>query len=188
MKTTDWACLFKPHSSHRVPNFVLFGRAAYADKPSSQAAAVAFRHKCECQRCQRGETTHDQGHDHSLMLEYTVAGSKLVLSNGCTKAARLTARFLEEQRISAGKVFLELGAGTGLVGMAAAFLGASAVMLTDQEPMMETLQENCAFNVTGALQGNVFLASLFWGDALTQKVSDFANRVDIILAVDLVRL
>jgi predicted nicotinamide N-methyase len=122
------------------------------------------------------------------MLEYVVAGhTKLVLSNGCTKAARVTAAYLEKQGICVGNAFLELGAGTGLVGMVAAICGASAVMLTDQEPMMDMLKENCEFNLKDALEPRICLSSLFWGDGLSPTVADFSKKVDYVLAIDLVQ-
>jgi predicted RNA methylase len=46
----------------------------------------------------------------------------------------------------AGKVLLELGAGTGIVGLAAARLGAARVYITDMEPVCPLMAQNVALS------------------------------------------
>ena len=69
------------------------------------------------------------------------------------------AKFLElHPSIVEGKAVLELGAGTGLTGIAAAMLGASEVLLTDLPYVMENLRQNIASNSVS----NAEAAELDW--------------------------
>mmetsp|Transcript_25426 Transcript_25426/g.59175 ORF Transcript_25426/g.59175 Transcript_25426/m.59175 type:complete len:278 (+) Transcript_25426:37-870(+) len=77
-----------------------------------------------------------------------------------------------------GKLVLELGAGTGVVGLTAGKLGAS-VYITDFEPELVTLMEqNIAAN---ALQGKVQAKLLDWRDPSTYLD---AQPFDVIVAAD----
>ncbi|KAL3854983.1 hypothetical protein ACJMK2_014215 [Sinanodonta woodiana] len=81
-----------------------------------------------------------------------------------------------------GKSVIELGAGSGLVGMVAALLGAK-VMVTDRESVMEYLQETIDFNLKG--QGHtvsIETRALDW----TKDVETFNETFDVVLGSDLV--
>ncbi|XP_026554564.1 protein-lysine methyltransferase METTL21D isoform X2 [Pseudonaja textilis] len=105
-------------------------------------------------------------------------------------AALVLARFLEKKAAqteqSGGspvgllrhKAALELGAGTGLVGLVAASLGAN-VTVTDLEEVQDLLKMNIENNqhlVSGSIQAKV----LKWGE----DVTDFLPAPDFILMAD----
>ncbi|KAG8834578.1 hypothetical protein FRC17_008247 [Serendipita sp. 399] len=77
-----------------------------------------------------------------------------------------------------GKHVLELGSGTGLVGLVAAKLGASKVIITDQFPLLDMMNQNVILNGLGDL---VVPMELDWGNELPQL-----GRIDVILAADCV--
>ncbi|XP_062974577.1 protein N-lysine methyltransferase METTL21D [Elgaria multicarinata webbii] len=105
-------------------------------------------------------------------------------------AALVLARFLEKSAAQAGggapprglrlrhKAVLELGAGTGLVGLMAASLGAN-VTVTDLEEVQDLLKMNIETNrhlITGSIRAKV----LKWG----KEVTDFLPAPDYILMAD----
>ena len=67
----------------------------------------------------------------------------------------------------AGKRVLELGAGTGAVGIAAMSLGAASVCMTDQPSLLFLLRENAQRNAEslGYCADSVHVESLCWGPA-----------------------
>nr|POE52306.1 protein-lysine n-methyltransferase rrg1 [Quercus suber] len=95
---------------------------------------------------------------------------------------------------ASNKQILELGAGTGLVGIAAAFVLQKDVLLTDLPTIVPNLERNARENTRLALQthGNIDVAVLDWseptsiivnGSSLKQRI---ANSFPIILAADAV--
>ncbi|THV05435.1 S-adenosyl-L-methionine-dependent methyltransferase [Dendrothele bispora CBS 962.96] len=78
-----------------------------------------------------------------------------------------------------GKNVLELGSGTGLVGLVAAKLGAKSVWITDQKPLLDIMQQNVSIN---QLNSSCIVAELDWGTAVSASIP----RPDIILAADCV--
>ncbi|KAJ3936938.1 MAG: putative methyltransferase-domain-containing protein [Lentinula lateritia] len=78
-----------------------------------------------------------------------------------------------------GKCVVELGSGTGLVGLIAAKLGASKVWITDQAPLLDIMQQNLSMN---SLQCNCVVAELDWGTSIPAAIPS----PDVILAADCV--
>ncbi|KAG2148071.1 putative methyltransferase-domain-containing protein [Suillus clintonianus] len=77
-----------------------------------------------------------------------------------------------------GKKIVELGSGTGLVGLVAGALGGT-VWITDQAPMLDIMQQNVTLN---NLQSCVSVRELNWGETL---LSDMPPP-ELILAADCV--
>ncbi|KAI8379469.1 putative methyltransferase-domain-containing protein [Radiomyces spectabilis] len=83
------------------------------------------------------------------------------------------------------KRILELGSGTGLVGLAVAksYPDVKSLILTDQEPLMNLLRENIALNDVA----HITTASVLnWGEPLPDSIAP--GSVDVILASDCVYL
>ncbi|EJF63020.1 hypothetical protein DICSQDRAFT_83873 [Dichomitus squalens LYAD-421 SS1] len=77
-----------------------------------------------------------------------------------------------------GKTVLELGSGTGLVGLVAGHLGAR-VWITDQAPLLDIMKRNVALN---NLDGRVTVAEFNWGEPTPAGIP----KPDLILAADCV--
>ncbi|KAG2345145.1 hypothetical protein BDR05DRAFT_909262 [Suillus weaverae] len=77
-----------------------------------------------------------------------------------------------------GKKIVELGSGTGLVGLVAGALGGT-VWITDQAPLLGIMQQNVTLN---NLQSCVSVRELNWGAALPSDIPP----PDLILAADCV--
>jgi hypothetical protein len=83
----------------------------------------------------------------------------------------------------AGKRVVELGAGTGLCGLALARLGAH-VELTDMEHILPILRENVATNPSGK-GGSMHVSELVWGDAdAVQRLRP--HECDVVLGAECV--
>ncbi|XP_030205945.1 protein N-lysine methyltransferase METTL21A isoform X4 [Gadus morhua] len=84
-----------------------------------------------------------------------------------------------------GRPVIELGAGTGLVGIVAALLGAR-VTITDREPALELLSANVRANVPADLRpGSAEVSELSWGSGLERYP---AGGFDLVLGADIVYL
>ncbi|KAJ7228956.1 putative methyltransferase-domain-containing protein, partial [Mycena pura] len=109
---------------------------------------------------------------------------KLDASPGCGgiawPAAEVLSRYLVKQgpNFLQGKIVLDLGSGTGLVGLVAAMLGGT-VYLTDQAPMLKIMRENVEINKLSSL---CTVAELNWGEPIPVDIP----RPDVILAADCV--
>ena len=64
-----------------------------------------------------------------------------------------------------GKTVVELGAGTGLVGIVASAIGAKKVYVTDLAYCLDNARENVALNQM-ILKGDVVVRELDWCDSL----------------------
>ncbi|SCU89760.1 LAFA_0E20670g1_1 [Lachancea sp. 'fantastica'] len=86
---------------------------------------------------------------------------------------------------------LELGSGTGLVGICAGLLARSngieaKIYTTDIEMLIELMNSNIKLN---GLENMVFPEILMWGEQLDEKFkTDTSNRIDLVLAADCVYL
>ncbi|KAK0468013.1 putative methyltransferase-domain-containing protein [Desarmillaria tabescens] len=76
------------------------------------------------------------------------------------------------------KTILELGSGTGLVGIVAAKLGAN-VWVTDQAPLLDIMRQNVLRN---NLSSRCTVAELNWGDPIPADIP----APDVVLAADCV--
>ncbi|KAM7365650.1 hypothetical protein PAMP_016566 [Pampus punctatissimus] len=83
-----------------------------------------------------------------------------------------------------GKVAIELGAGTGLVGIVAALLGAK-VTITDREPALDFLSANIKANLPTDIQASAVVSELSWGEGLERYP---AGGFDLVLGADIVYL
>ncbi|XP_071767417.2 protein N-lysine methyltransferase METTL21A isoform X1 [Centroberyx gerrardi] len=122
---------------------------------------------------------HFANHNLSLAQDWKKLGVAAVVWD----AAVVMCMYLELGQVELkGKVAIELGAGTGLVGIVAALLGAK-VTITDREPALEFLAANVKANVP---QGSVAAVSeLTWGEALERYP---AGGFDLVLGADIVYL
>jgi len=79
---------------------------------------------------------------------------------------------------------LEIGAGTGVAGLAAAAAGAAHVTLTDRD----LSASSASLSLNPALQGAVDVRRLAWGDApsLAAALSAAGGRFEVVLAADVV--
>eukprot|EP00931_Biecheleriopsis_adriatica_P003587 TRINITY_DN105387_c0_g1_i1.p1 TRINITY_DN105387_c0_g1~~TRINITY_DN105387_c0_g1_i1.p1 ORF type:complete len:255 (+),score=36.56 TRINITY_DN105387_c0_g1_i1:111-875(+) len=83
------------------------------------------------------------------------------------------------------KVVVELGSGTGVLGLAASLLGAN-VVLTDLEALQLTIEENIQLNLAeiSAGGGSARYAQLNWEAPCEQLLDSLRGRVDTVLAAD----
>ncbi|KAI0028306.1 putative methyltransferase-domain-containing protein [Vararia minispora EC-137] len=97
-------------------------------------------------------------------------------------AGEVLARYLARRgpRALKGKRILELGSGTGLVGILAGALGAD-VWITDQAPLVPTMHRNSELNAP--LAPSVRVAELNWGEPIPP---DLPPTFDLVLAADCV--
>lgn len=99
------------------------------------------------------DESHDQRVDQWIEFNHPTDESqsfKLHLLGGTTKCARVFSRYLFAEHVRnpgcfVGKRVLEIGAGSGLVGMVLARLGAF-VVFTDQAPVLPLLKANLSEN------------------------------------------
>ncbi|ESK93785.1 hypothetical protein Moror_1065 [Moniliophthora roreri MCA 2997] len=78
-----------------------------------------------------------------------------------------------------GRNVLELGSGTGLVGLIAAMLDARHVWVTDQAPLLDIMEKNVAMN---SLTSKCTVAELDWGTPVPATIP----APDMVLAADCV--
>ncbi|CAE6400450.1 unnamed protein product [Rhizoctonia solani] len=95
-------------------------------------------------------------------------------------AGEVLSRYLARRGSLAGQRAIELGSGTGLVGLVAGLLGAEEVVITDQEQLINIMEENIALN---DLRGRVRASVLDWGEPLS---ANLPSETSIILAADCV--
>ncbi|KAG0699849.1 putative methyltransferase-domain-containing protein [Suillus ampliporus] len=109
---------------------------------------------------------------------------KVDASNGCGGIAWPAGEVLSNYIAFRGigylkdKKIIELGSGTGLVGLVAGGLGGS-VWITDQAPLLDIMHQNVALN---NLQSCVSVCELNWGETLPSEIP----HPELILAADCV--
>nr|XP_020027829.1 protein N-lysine methyltransferase METTL21A isoform X1 [Castor canadensis]XP_020027830.1 protein N-lysine methyltransferase METTL21A isoform X1 [Castor canadensis] len=100
-------------------------------------------------------------------------------------AAIVLATYLEMDAVELrGCSAVELGAGSGLVGIVAALLGAH-VTITDRQVVLEFLKSNVRANLPPHIQPKVVVKELTWG----QNLGSFPpGEFDLILGADIIYL
>ncbi|KAH9894211.1 putative methyltransferase-domain-containing protein [Cubamyces lactineus] len=93
-------------------------------------------------------------------------------------AGEVLASYISRRGSLDGKTVLELGSGTGLVGLVAGKLGAR-VWITDQAPLLGIMKQNVSLN---GLESCVSVMELNWGAPIPANLP----RPDLILAADCV--
>jgi len=145
----------------------------------------------DCYEWKREFKTHEErfvatyGHDFGatrLVLEQRPFGPEGFASTVWDSSIVL-ARMLEIRGADAlrGRSSIELGAGCGLVGLAAAALGAE-MLLTDLPGNLRLLRANVRAN-SSAVSGGVRVRPLVWGERLADDVVACAPY-DLVLATD----
>ncbi|GCB64858.1 EEF1A lysine methyltransferase 3-like [Scyliorhinus torazame] len=98
------------------------------------------------------------------------------------EAGLVLCRYFEQEKISfSGKKVIELGSGTGIVGILAVLLGGD-VTLTDQSMVLDQIKFNVTNNIPGPIQQQAKVAALVWGENQDQ----FPTNFDFILGSDIV--
>jgi len=112
---------------------------------------------------------------------YLLEQPSLLVAGGTTgfrtwEASFLLSEWILAQRDMNGKRILELGAGTGLVGIIAAKLGAKVTMTDGSEAVIERLRDNAARNGL-----SIETKALWWGedDQLLSREWDLIIGADI---------
>ncbi|KAM9766771.1 protein N-lysine methyltransferase METTL21A [Menidia menidia] len=120
-------------------------------------------------------------HDISLAQDWKKLGVAAVVWD----AAVVMCMYLEMQKVELkGRRAIELGAGTGLVGIVAALLGAH-VTITDRPPALDFLSANVKANVPPQYLENVVVSELTWGEGLERYP---AGGFDLVFGADIVYL
>lgn len=86
------------------------------------------------------------------------------------------------------KVVLEVGSGTGLVGLVASHIGAKYSVLTDLQEAMPLCDENLKLNISQlAGVGTTITRPLYWGNAEdASAILSETGQIDVILGSDVV--
>ncbi|CAL1597875.1 unnamed protein product [Knipowitschia caucasica] len=120
-------------------------------------------------------------HDINIAQDWKKLGVAAVVWD----AAVVLSMYLELGSVELkGKSVLELGAGTGLVGIVAALLGAN-VTITDREPALDSLSTNVKTNLPADMLGSASVSELTWGEDLQRYP---AGGFHLILGADIVYL
>ncbi|XP_067847067.1 EEF1A lysine methyltransferase 3-like [Heptranchias perlo] len=118
---------------------------------------------------------------YSLKIARTLSAS-LGVSAYVWEAGIALCRYFEKEKISfAGKKVIELGSGTGIVGILAALLGGN-VTITDKPTILEQIKNNVSTNIPPACRHRLKVRPLTWG----QDHTNFPTDYDFILGSDIV--
>lgn len=124
-------------------------------------------------------TTLINKHGQSLEIFQTKVGS---VGSWCWESAICLAEFCFDRMLHEfdKKRVVEIGSGTGIVGIQLAALGAD-VTLTDREEYLELIDYNIEKN-RNTLVGHARSKSLFWGDEIPADDDSFKNPDFLIVA------
>jgi predicted nicotinamide N-methyase len=103
-------------------------------------------------------------------------------------AEQLCKYLIDSPALVEGKAVLELGAGTGLVGLVCCFMGARKVILTDLPEALPLCSQNLDLNrCVMSDECVVYTRKLSWGDDEdVSKVLTEAGSIDLIIGSDIV--
>ncbi|CAJ1086815.1 protein N-lysine methyltransferase METTL21A [Xyrichtys novacula] len=120
-------------------------------------------------------------HNLSLAQDWKKLGVAAVVWD----AAVVMCMYLELGKVELQrKKVIELGAGTGLVGIVAALMGAK-VTITDRQPALDFLAANVKANLPPDSQESVVVSELTWGEGLDRYPP---GGFDIVLGADIIYL
>lgn len=120
-------------------------------------------------------------HDINIVQDWNKLGVAAVVWD----AAVVMCMYLELGHLDLkGKVAIELGAGTGLVGIVAALLGAK-VTITDRQPALDFLTTNVKSNLPPSILESATVSELTWGEHLDHYPP---GKFDVVLGADIVYL
>lgn len=128
--------------------------------------------------------SHQRDFAHGLKIKTSM---KLLCDHtggDCWKGSFALARYLEAQRLDElrGKKVLELGAGTGLMGLWLGSLGAACeVRITDQADLVPLILANLQLNRHAACGTAVFVSELDW---ISFSAASFSTRESMLEHVD----
>ncbi|XP_067894314.1 EEF1A lysine methyltransferase 3-like [Heterodontus francisci] len=111
-----------------------------------------------------------------------IMGAKLGVSAYVWDAGVALCQYFEKNNISfTGKKVIELGSGTGIVGILATLLGGDVTM-TDKPNVLKQIEKNVSVNVPTACSHRLKVRPLIWGENHTTFPTDY----DFILGSDIV--
>ncbi|WVQ70537.1 hypothetical protein IAR50_000056 [Cryptococcus sp. DSM 104548] len=96
----------------------------------------------------------------------------------------LVYRHVSEPEKLKGKKILELGSGTGLVGLVTAMIEPSSeIWITDQAPLLDLMETNTRSNL-GEENSTVHVAEFNWGEPVSSSIP--IEDIEVVLAADCV--
>ncbi|XP_067847798.1 EEF1A lysine methyltransferase 3-like [Heptranchias perlo] len=118
---------------------------------------------------------------HSLKIA-TFRGASLGVSAYVWGPGLFLCRYFEDEKFNfTGKKVLELGSGTGIVGILAVLLGGDVTM-TDKAIVLKQIEHNVSANIPATSRHRSKIRALAWGNDQNNFPTDF----DIILGSDIV--
>ncbi|GCC35807.1 EEF1A lysine methyltransferase 3-like [Chiloscyllium punctatum] len=111
-----------------------------------------------------------------------ILGVNLGVSAYVWDAGLALCRYFEKKNINfSGKKVIELGSGTGIVGILATLLGGD-VTITDKPEVLKQIETNVQVNVPSACRHRLQIRPLTWGEDHTNFPADY----DFVLGSDIV--
>eukprot|EP00930_Biecheleria_cincta_P009370 TRINITY_DN111105_c0_g1_i1.p1 TRINITY_DN111105_c0_g1~~TRINITY_DN111105_c0_g1_i1.p1 ORF type:complete len:217 (+),score=47.02 TRINITY_DN111105_c0_g1_i1:56-706(+) len=116
-----------------------------------------------------------------LSVQTTCAEENGNTWSGVWPGALAMAEWVADNPVIKNCKVVELGAGTGLVGLTASATGAAHVVLTDLPPALDALKANVAMN--SKRHADIEVQQLCWG---SQEDLEAVGTADVVLAADVV--
>lgn len=149
-------------------------------------ASIILRLATSCSAFSQQKNCFARGFSPRLKLNLDIIeGEAQTVDSGSLiwDAGRVLSEYLTDNMSQvSGKRILELGAGTGVVGLTAASLGATDVILTDKPELMPLIEQNIKAN---GVATNARAMPLVWGDDVTTAGDDNLLMADIVCGSDL---
>ncbi|XP_078089649.1 EEF1A lysine methyltransferase 3-like isoform X2 [Mustelus asterias] len=109
-------------------------------------------------------------------------GGNLGFSASIWESALVLCQYFEQEKINfSGRKVIELGSGTGIVGILAVLLGGDVTM-TDKENVLSQIEHNVSTNIPSTFRHRSKVCALSWGKDHTNFPTDY----DFILGSDIV--